>query len=269
ATLDEVEAAVRREAVIDHYVDFARLLGRRTGDMHRAFAIDTDDPAFAREPIGEGDLGAWAEAVRRQADEAFEVLRRSLAQLDEANRLLAERVLGARERIAARLAALVEAPVEAAKTRLHGDYHLGQVLVSKDDVHILDFEGEPARPMAERRLKLSPAKDVAGMLRSFDYAAHTVARRLAADHVQAVDFAADLAAAWRERTCAAFREGHAAAMQGVASWPSEPGEAERLVDLFLIEKALYEIAYEAANRPAWLAIPLQGLAALLQLDDEG
>ncbi|TVQ34739.1 MAG: maltose alpha-D-glucosyltransferase [Geminicoccaceae bacterium] len=269
ATLDDVEDAARREAVIEHYGDFARRLGERTGDMHRAFAVDTDDPAFAKEPITAADVEAWSEAALRQAETAFTALERSLEQLAESDRPLAARVLAAKALVEQRLRAIASLPLSATKTRLHGDYHLGQVLVAKDDVYVLDFEGEPARSLDERRLKLSPTKDVAGMLRSFDYAAHTMARRFVADHPHAATFVHEMMDRWRDATSRAFQEGYAAAMQGVPSWPDDPDEAQRLLDLFLIEKALYEIAYEAANRPAWLAIPLQGLAAILQLDDEG
>ncbi len=269
-TLEDGEAEDQRTAVLALYADFAHRLGERTGDMHRAFAVDTDDPAFAKEAITQADLGAWTDGVRRQASEAYAALERALPHLEDRDRTLAERVLAARALVDTRLDAIARLPIDAAKTRLHGDYHLGQVLVAKDDVYVLDFEGEPARSLDERRAKSSPAKDVAGMLRSFDYAAQTLARRFAADHALAADFVAELTQAWRQSASAAFLDGYRTAMTGVASWPEDDAEAERLLDLFLVEKALYEIAYEAANRPGWLGIPLQGLAALLDLDtDEG
>jgi maltose alpha-D-glucosyltransferase/alpha-amylase len=146
---------------------------------------------------------------------------------------------------------------------VHGDYHLGQVLVVKDDFHILDFEGEPARSLEERRAKGSPAKDVAGMLRSFDYAAWAATMRLGELEKESAARALPEAVAWRNAACAAFLDAYKAEMEGVPSWPADEEAAQRLMHLFLLEKALYEIRYEAANRPGWLGIPVRGLASVL------
>jgi maltose alpha-D-glucosyltransferase / alpha-amylase len=174
-------------------------------------------------------------------------------------------VLDSERLIAERIDELTSGPVDALKTRIHGDYHLGQVLVSHNDFFIIDFEGEPARSLEQRRQKSSPLKDVAGMIRSFDYAAYQ-ASRWALE--QPVPNAA--AAVNGRRKLGPAGPGHLShrlyrAIDGAPSWPGDD-QARRLLDLFLLEKALYEIVYEATNRPRWLEVPLSGLARLLSME---
>ena len=152
------------------------------------------------------------------------------------------------------------------KTRLHGDYHLGQVLVSKGDVYILDFEGEPARQMAERRAKTSPLKDVAGMLRSFDYAASALVDRFEQRDPAHLEAIPPLAEAWRQVARRRFIEGYREHIDGCLAVPRETADFDRLLELFLIEKGIYEILYEAANRPTWVAIPVRGVLGLLDTE---
>ena len=149
------------------------------------------------------------------------------------------------------------------KTRLHGDLHLGQVVVVRDDFHILDFEGEPLRPMSERRAKSSPLKDVAGMLRSFDYAASTVLHRRPEVRPGGGELLRRALVAWRSQVVGRFLEGYRTAIAGCPSVPATDATFRSMLDLFLLEKVLYEICYEAANRPDWLVIPLRGLLGLL------
>jgi maltose alpha-D-glucosyltransferase / alpha-amylase len=248
------------------YLARARVLGQRTAELHRAFAIETADPAFAAEPISKDDMTAWAEGVRRQADAAYHAIGQAIASVAEADRALVQAVLDARDACDARIEQLSRQTIHAAKTRLHGDYHLGQVLAAQNDFYILDFEGEPARPLAERRAKMSPLKDVAGMLRSFDYAAWSAAQHLSEMHPGSGDLVVGFAHRWRDLVQAAFLESYRETIAGCRSYPDDPTEAQALLDLFLLEKALYEICYEAANRPGWLRIPIQGVAALLNLE---
>ena len=150
-----------------------------------------------------------------------------------------------------------------ARTRIHGDYHLGQVLWAEGDFYILDFEGEPARPLEERRSKESPLKDVAGMLRSFSYAAyaalfaHTAARKSEFDRLER------WARLWRVWTSAAFLRGYVGAMQNTSVLPAAAPQQRALLDLFLLDKALYELHYELNNRPDWVRIPTRGIEELL------
>jgi trehalose synthase-fused probable maltokinase len=148
-------------------------------------------------------------------------------------------------------------PRDFLRTRHHGDFHLGQVLVAGDDAVLVDFEGEPLRPLAQRRAKHCVLRDVAGIIRSLSYAAAAVARSLPAakrEHI-ALD-------QWQAQAARGFIESYFAAAQGLRSIPRDRAEAEALLDFFLLEKALYEVNYEAANRPDWIAIPLQGVLSL-------
>jgi maltose alpha-D-glucosyltransferase/alpha-amylase len=174
-------------------------------------------------------------------------------------------LLATRDAILARFAPpQLKAPVM--KTRYHGDYHLGQVLVVADDFLIVDFEGEPGRDLAARRRKSSPLRDVAGMMRSINYAA--VAGLLGSVDDRGADTTAlePLAHDWELRTTAAFLDGYRATIAGCPSYPADAADAQALLDLFILEKAFYEVSYELANRPSWLGIPLEGIRAILDAD---
>ncbi len=149
------------------------------------------------------------------------------------------------------------------KIRVHGDLHLGQVLAHENDWYILDFEGEPERSLAARRAKRSPLKDVAGMLRSFDYAAATAVREVASRAGLAPETLSVVAREWRTASARAFLDGYLEAGEAVPGVPTGHAARERLLNLFMLEKALYEVYYEAANRPDWLPIALAGALELL------
>ena len=250
----------------DHPLDFGATIGRRTAELHVGFATPTSDRRFKAEPIGAADLKQWTSAIQRDLTRSFGQLSRSLKGLNETARAGAETLIKARAAIERRVAAATDLTDVGQKTRAHGDYHLGQLLVAQDDVVIVDFEGEPGRGMRERRQKTSPLRDVAGMLRSFDYAAWSAIIRHEDRAGAIVPGIRERALAWRDAMSDDFLSTY---------WPIAgaagilPGEAEargRLLDLFLIEKAVYEIAYEVANRPAWLPIPVSGLLALVNGD---
>jgi maltose alpha-D-glucosyltransferase/alpha-amylase len=266
--LDEarlIPEASRRPPVEQHelYLTIARLLGQRTAELHRAFAIDTEDPAFMREPATAKDLEAWKADVLAQLDAGYAALGGLRQGADEGLAAELDGALEQRPAIEAAVKGIDTLPPGLAKTRLHGDYHLGQVLVAKGDILILDFEGEPRRPLAERRAKGSPIRDVAGMLRSFDYAAWAAISRFAESDPTASDQLLGPAMAWRDLAQQAFLDGYKAAIGDCPVWPADPAETDRLLRLFLIQKLFYEVGYEAANRPAWLRIPLSGIRDLL------
>ena len=247
------------------YLLFAVTLGRRTGELHRALAQTTGDPAFDPEPITAADRAEWSDRIRTEVATTLERLEQALSQLTESARSLAEQVLELRDAALARATPVETLIPPAMKTRYHGDYHLGQVLVARDDVIIIDFEGEPSRSLAERRAKHSPLRDVVGMLRSFDYAAHAALRQATADGTG--DRATLLLHVndWERQTRAAFLEGYAAAAGDSPGYPADPEQARALLELFALEKACYELRYELDNRPDWVEIPIGGLRELLSL----
>jgi maltose alpha-D-glucosyltransferase/alpha-amylase len=245
------------------YLEQIRTLGRRTAELHRALAIETDDPAFAAEAVTAADMKAWGEATQRQADKAFAALERSRATTDGPLHESIEAILARHKECLAAIRKLSGKRVRASKTRVHGDYHLGQVLVVANDFFIIDFEGEPARSLAERRAKSTPVKDVAGMLRSLEYAAWAALFRLLEHEVDPFSKLLPYALAWREAAQEAFLRCYIETMGDCPSWPAERAEADRLLNLFVLDKALYEICYEAANRPNWLRIPVAGLRTVL------
>jgi maltose alpha-D-glucosyltransferase/alpha-amylase len=239
------------------YFAFIAALGRRLAELHAVLAAPSEDPAFAPEVAGEDTRTAWADGAIAQLDPALDLLEK--AELGEEERALADRLLGHRYALKQAIRQLAQSADGALMTRVHGDFHLGQVLVAQGDAVIVDFEGEPARTMEERRAKGSPLRDVAGLLRSLDYAAAAAASSLSTAPAERRDA---LLARFREEAGAAFSEAYRE-VEAAAPVPWAPAETrDALLDLFLLEKAAYELRYEAANRPAWLSIPLRGLTAL-------
>jgi maltose alpha-D-glucosyltransferase/alpha-amylase len=172
-----------------------------------------------------------------------------------------------RDALQALIRTAMPAQTSALKTRIHGDLHLGQVLAVEDDVVFIDFEGEPRRSLEERRAKHSPLVDVAGMVRSFDYAAHVALRSIGEHQPEAPGRVEPALALWRRDMVASFLAAYHAAAAGTPSYPGDAQEAAALIDLFSLEKALYEIRYELDNRPGWVDIPLMGVHALLDKSD--
>ncbi len=233
----------------------AGAIGKRLAEMHSVLARPSDDPAFAPETATARDVEAWIERATALLDRAFALVKGRKSRADEAVEAQAELLLSQQSVLTKALHRLARAGVGSPKTRIHGDFHLGQVLVATGDVYIIDFEGEPGRPLAERRAKASPLRDVAGLVRSFDYAA---AATLDPKNVTA----ARLSAKSREVFLTRLRDGAQKAF--LDSYYASIASAKNadLLDFFLIEKAAYELAYEAANRPAWLQIPISGLSGL-------
>ncbi|MBP0491288.1 maltose alpha-D-glucosyltransferase [Roseomonas indoligenes] len=245
------------EDVLAGYLSFIAALGRRLGELHAVLARPSDDPAFSPEVAGEASRTAWAEGAIAQLDPALDLLEK--AALEGEDRALADSLLSRRDALRDAARRLAQSADGALMTRVHGDFHLGQVLVAQGDAVIVDFEGEPARTLEERRAKGSPLRDVAGLLRSLDYAAAAAAGALSTAPADRRDA---LLARFREEAGASFMAAYRAAEEeSPRQWAPE-GTRDALLDLFLLEKAAYELRYEVSNRPAWLPIPLRGLAAL-------
>ena len=245
------------------YLALVRTLGTRTAELHAALASARGDHAFAPAPITGADVTAWVKRARADAVAVLDRLQQRMAAVPEAARGDATDVLAARGTILARIDAHAAATDAGVRTRIHGDYHLGQVLLVRNDFVITDFEGEPTRPLAERREKQSPMKDVAGMLRSFDYALHATLLRLANEGADTRQLRQRLGAEWLRETQRAFIDGYDGAAQA-AGIPAAAVQRNGLLELFLFEKAIYELNYELDNRPDWVRIPLRGIIELLE-----
>jgi maltose alpha-D-glucosyltransferase/alpha-amylase len=270
--------------LIATYLDSARLLGERTAELHLALASDTADPEFAPEPFGTLYQRSLYQSMRTLTGRSLQLLEERSAHLDGRAAELAARLLGRRGDVLGHFGALLEGKLAAQRIRIHGDYHLGQVLYTGRDFLIIDFEGEPARALSERRIKRSPLRDVAGMVRSFDYAAHSELARQIEGALVSRDDAPALAgwARWWQhwvsaRFLAAYLKrlgwldgaGGEAGGTGGSAGAAEliPPAAEDLavlLDVYLLEKAIYELRYELNNRPDWVAIPLAGILELLE-----
>jgi len=241
-----------------------RQIGRRTAEMHLAFACRNDIPAFAPEPITAEDVSLWTDGLIRNAHTVLGLLDRGREGLPEHTAHLVQRVFRHSDAIMSYLESHRHAGFGGLKIRHHGDFHLGQVLIAKDDAYILDFEGEPRRSLDERRAKAPPARDVSGFIRSIDYAASAALDR-------APDLNADERTALRERTRVwaeeltdAYWTSYREAIGESQLWPGDDEQTRRLLDFFLLEKALYEIEYELTNRPSWSHIPLEATLRILQ-----
>jgi maltose alpha-D-glucosyltransferase / alpha-amylase len=249
------------------YLDAAALLGRRTAEMHLALATPTDDPAFIAEPFTKDDLSGDASRIEAQLSLSLEALKRGMSHLAELTGDHAALVLSRRIELFSRARAIVSATASDSgqRIRIHGDYHLGQVLRSRGDYVILDFEGEPARTLAERRAKQSPLKDVAGMLRSFSYAAYAGLNAFAQRRPDDAKNLEPWARLWQNAVSTAFLRAYRLSID--ATNPNlipRPAQAQLFLNAYLLEKALYELLYELDNRPAWVRIPLAGILALPQ-----
>ncbi|HEX8663284.1 MAG TPA: maltose alpha-D-glucosyltransferase [Beijerinckiaceae bacterium] len=260
--LPESEAPAAEDAFAT-YLPYAEVLGRRTAELHRAFAMPTDDPAFRVEPLTTDDVHAVADDARAWSERAFRAMERLSASAPEGARAAISALVPRSDECLALIDALSVEPTGASKTRIHGDYHLGQVLIVENDVMIVDFEGEPSRPADERRAKASPLRDVAGMLRSFAYAAETVARDMRARFGEAAPRVTAATAAWRRTVEATFLAAYEEAAQASPAWVEDEPTRARLLRLHLLGKALYEIDYEANNRPDWIETPIRGVLSIL------
>jgi maltose alpha-D-glucosyltransferase / alpha-amylase len=221
-------------------------------------AQPSKDPAFAPEQADHKAAQMFAERAERQLTGAC-VAVEAQPDLDAISAANVKKLLAGRQPVIGAIYQLARNVQGAALTRVHGDLHLGQLLVSSGDLYIIDFEGEPARPLLERRSKTSPLRDVAGIIRSLDYAAAVVRRRSRASQAPLSVARSDaFLDTFLQRANAAFAAGYTEAVDATSGIMDSD-----LLKLFLLEKAAYEICYEAANRPGWLDVPLQGLVQLV------
>ena len=252
--------------LLGEYAESARLLGDRTTRMHIALAEPKAPPDFVPEPLTDHSRQGLYHGMPSQVTRSLELLERHIPALSPAAADDARTVLARADEIRKRMNPLRTRRIHAVRTRTHGDYHLGQVLYTGKDFIIIDFEGEPLRPLSERRLKRSPIRDVAGMLRSFQYAAYAALFGGVAGitpRPEGIEALEKWAAYWTAWSSSLFLKGYLAAAVNAAFVPRAPDELRTLLDAHLFEKAMYEVAYELNNRPDWFRIPLRGTLALL------
>jgi maltose alpha-D-glucosyltransferase/alpha-amylase len=245
------------------YVRRMDQVGRCIAELQLALASRDDVIDFAPEPITAEDVRGWTSKVLARANRTLDELARRRSDLRDNDRQLVDELLSRRRTLPDRLGELLPATLQTMKIRHHGDFHLGQMLIVKDDVFIIDFEGEPRRSIEDRRRKAPAARDVAGLIRSIDYSATAALERALKS---APDEQGRLALAlegWREHSIAAFLAAYRQSLNDTRLWPRSPEEADRLLDFFLLEKAFYEIEYELAHRPDWLRVPLAGTWRIL------
>jgi len=245
------------------YLRHMSQIGRRLAELHLALADNRELAEFAPEPIRRADVQLWIKDSLDRAEGVLGLLKQQREAANEADRALIDQALAQHAGLHDRLSALLPHDVEGLNIRLHGDFNLGQTLIVKDDIFIIGFDGQPHRPLAERRRKAPAARDVASLIRSIDYSATAALERALK---VAPDEQGKLAAAlaeWRDRAAAAFLAAYRDAMADQRLWPSDPRAAEQMLNFFLIEKALCETEYELAHRPDWLRVPLTGMLQLL------
>jgi maltose alpha-D-glucosyltransferase/alpha-amylase len=244
------------------YPQKAKLLGQRTGELHLTLASDLDDPAFAPEAFNALSQRSVYQNMRASLRRAFALLQKKLLNLPEAFQIEANEVLAAEEKILAQEHRILDQRVSATKIRIHGDYHLGQVLYTGKDFVILDFEGEPARPLSERKLKRSALRDVAGMMRSFQYAAYSALWQPAM-RPEDIPFLERWADLWYRQMGSVFLQSYLRATRGASFIPQGEANLSVLLEAYLLDKAVYEVGYELNHRPDWVVIPIRGIKHIL------
>jgi len=260
-SLGEKTQADQADALVN-YAAFARAMGTRLGELHALLAQPSDDPAFAPQEVKQAEAKVWADGAKAQLNTAFEMLGGVKEWPTAAVQASAEFLLSQKGKLLGVISNLAKAGIGSLQTRVHGDFHLGQVLVATGDAYIIDFEGEPAKTVEVRRAKSSPLRDVAGLLRSFDYAAAAARMTYLASPAKGSEpQGMPMFQHFVEEMSAQFLTAYRAVeSQAEPRWVADEAMESALLDLFLLEKSAYEICYELANRPTWLAIPLSGFA---------
>jgi maltose alpha-D-glucosyltransferase/alpha-amylase len=251
---------------LDSYLEAIGLLAKRTAQMHQALNSDPSDPAFALEPYSAHFQRSLEKSIGDLTERNIGLLRQRENDLPEEARFRAEEILNREADILERIHSTLGSSITGARIRIHGDYHLGQVLYTGSDFMIIDFEGEPARSLAERRTKRSPLQDVAGMLRSFHYAAFAswMSPSPGTKHpLGSADYLNSWAETWAAWVSSGFLTSYLEESGTAAYLPSDRKKLMDLLQLHILEKAIYELGYELNNRPAWVGIPLAGIQLLL------
>lgn len=250
------------------YLEMVSLLGKRTGELHLALSSNSEEPEFAPEPFSMLYQRSVYQSMRSLTRRVMQFLDKNLKKLSEDIRGEATEILSSEQEILNRLKKILERKISAMKIRVHGDYHLGQVLFTGKDFVIIDFEGEPVRALSERRLKRSPLRDVAGMMRSFHYAAYGALLQHAAIRPEDIPQLEPWIEPWYHYVSRIFLRSYLNTVRNAPFMPKEREEFEILLQALILEKAVYEIGYELNNRPDWVIIPVKGVRYILKSSSE-
>ncbi|MFH1837057.1 MAG: maltose alpha-D-glucosyltransferase [Candidatus Omnitrophota bacterium] len=256
----------KTEGILDaFYEDLINLLGQRTGEMHLELSSDKDDQQFRPESFSMLYQRALYQAMGSQTRYVLGLLRKNLQLLDKGLRDEAEEILSHEKAILSRFKRVLKKKYTAKKIRIHGDYHLGQVVYTGKDFVIIDFEGEPAKPISERKLKRSALRDIAGMVRSLHYAASATLllnKSVRKEDSETLESAAEV---WYTRMSGIFLDSYYKTVSGSDILPKQKADLEALFQVYLLDKAIYELGYELNNRPDWLFVPIKGIKNILDI----
>ncbi|MDP8267028.1 MAG: maltose alpha-D-glucosyltransferase [Candidatus Aceula meridiana] len=254
----------RSEDLIDGlFLERVKLLGQRTGEMHKKLSEGVDNSDFKPESFSLLYQRSVYQSIGSQARVVFRLLKKQIKKLPETIQLDAEVILKSEREIMRRLKLILKTKYSAKKIRIHGDYHLGQALFTGKDFIVIDFEGEPARSLSERRLKRSALRDIAGMLRSFHYAAYSTLLMKKSIREEDVPFLESAVEFWYEHVSKIFIKSYCEAIGQAEFLPKKEKELETLLQIYLLDKSIYELGYELNNRPDWVLIPLRGIKQVL------
>jgi maltose alpha-D-glucosyltransferase/alpha-amylase len=249
------------ELIGGRYLEAARLLGQRTAEMHLALASHPEDPAFCPEPFSLLYQRSLYQSMRSATRTAFQLLAKSLSRIPANQQALVEEVLKTEAALLTYYRQIFQSKLTGLRMRIHGDYHLGQVLYTGKDFYIIDFEGEPLQPLSRRRFKRSPLRDVAGMLRSFHYAVHKVLLSNTVIRPEAISTLEPWANLWYQHISRLYLQAY---METIKKSPlplvsNDPKENATVLEIYFLNKAVYELTYELHTRPEWVLIPCKGI----------
>jgi maltose alpha-D-glucosyltransferase / alpha-amylase len=272
ADIARIEPSATVSQIIGPYLESARQLGQRTAEMHLALATEQADPAFHPEPFSPAYQSSLYQSMRSEANRVFQTLAMRCKVLPVGPQESARRVLEAQGDVLSRFQAVTSTPMTGQRCRVHGDYHLGQVLYTGKDFVIIDFEGEPSRSLTDRRIKRSVLSDVAGMIRSFHYAAYTALLGRGADRSggqsarrpEDFDQLEEWCQYWYASVAATFLRAYRETAGEAAFIPDSHFEFKILTEAFVLSKAVYELGYELGHRPDWVSVPLLGILDILK-----
>ncbi|MBI2469712.1 MAG: maltose alpha-D-glucosyltransferase [Planctomycetes bacterium] len=259
------EVPILQEIIGIACLDMVTLLGKRTAQLHLALSSETEDPNFAPEPFSLSYQRSLYQSMQSYTKRVFALLRKNIKNIPESQRELAHFIASLEKAIIARYGDLFKRKLSAMKIRIHGDYHLGHVLYTGNDFFIIDFEGDPARTLSERRLKRSPLRDVACMIRSFHYAAHNALLRYAPMRPEDIPVLEPWMDLWYRYVAGSFLKTYLETVSHASFIPTDKADVDAMLKAFLLERAVYELGHELSNRPEWVIIPLKGIKHLMEI----